>query len=132
GGTGDERALVAAAREDTAAFGLLYQRYLPRIYRYLRARVATEDDAADLTQQVFIQALAAISHYQDRGLPFAAWLFRIARNAATDAARRHRPTVSWDQVPEQRHPAAPDDPSRPVLGREALDRLGQLIGALDE
>ncbi len=52
----DDTALVEAARHDPAAFGLLYHRYFDRVYAYLRARTAGEDDAADLTQQVFLQS----------------------------------------------------------------------------
>ncbi|MDI3339559.1 MAG: sigma-70 family RNA polymerase sigma factor [Sphaerobacter sp.] len=127
-----EAALVAAAREDPAAFGVLYQAYLPRVYRFPRARATTDAEAADLTQEVFVRALAAILRYRERGLPFAAWLFRIARNVATDAARRRRPTVSWEHVPEPEHPAHPADPARAALDREAMERLRALIAALDE
>lgn len=130
--TADEAALIAAARKDPAAFGVLYQAYLPRIYRFLRARTFNDDAAADLTQQVFVQALAAIPRYRQRGLPFAAWLFRIARNVAIDASRRHRPTISWDRVPETVHPVHPEDPLRAAIDRDALERLGRLIAALDD
>ncbi|HEY7355449.1 MAG TPA: sigma-70 family RNA polymerase sigma factor, partial [Ktedonobacterales bacterium] len=77
---GDEAALVAAAQADPAAFDALYQRYLARVYRYLRAHVGSDDEAADLTQQVFLKALDALPRYRPRGAPFAAWLFQIARH----------------------------------------------------
>lgn len=86
----DEPSLIQAARLDPKAFGLLYQRYLTSIYRYLRARTPNEQAAADLTQQVFLKALASLPKYRPRGLPFAAWLFRIARNTAIDRYRRSR------------------------------------------
>lgn len=97
----DEAALVQAARQDSDAFGTLYLRYLDRMYRYVRTRTATEDDAADLVQQVSPRALTALPHYRDQKAPFAAWLFRIARNAAIDANRRHQTTVPWDLLPEE-------------------------------
>src|SRR5688500_13466750 len=92
----DERAVVRAVRHAPAAFGALYDRYYARIWRYLRARLGSDDDAADLTQQVFLQALDALPRYQERGLPFAAWLFRIARNAApsTPSGACVRPSIS--------------------------------------
>jgi RNA polymerase sigma-70 factor (ECF subfamily) len=96
----DERALVAAAQRDPAAFGVLYRRHLPSVYRYLRSRSVSDDEAADLTQQVFLKALEALPGYRERGLPFAAWLMRIARNASIDAARARRPSVPWQLVPE--------------------------------
>ncbi|HET7037020.1 MAG TPA: sigma-70 family RNA polymerase sigma factor, partial [Thermomicrobiaceae bacterium] len=78
----EEAALVAAAKVDGAAFAALYRRHRGPIYRYLRARTRCDEDAADLTQQVFLKAFEALPRYQERGLPFAAWLFRLARNAA--------------------------------------------------
>lgn len=99
-----ETALVAAARHDPVAFSRLYQQYLPRIYRYLLARLPTAEDAADACQQVFLKALEAIPTYDERGLPFAAWIFRIARNTAIDAARRRRTTVPWELLPKSAHP----------------------------
>lgn len=70
--------LVAAARRDPAAFDALYRRYLPAVYRYVRARVATADDAEDITSVAFMSALQSVGRYEERGL-FAAWLFTIAR-----------------------------------------------------
>jgi RNA polymerase sigma-70 factor (ECF subfamily) len=102
----DERALVAAAQRDPAAFDALYRRHLPAVYRYLRARLPSDDEAADLTQQVFLKAFEALPNYHERGLPFVAWLFRIARNAAIDAARVRRPSVAWQLTRESAAPEA--------------------------
>src|SRR5438128_9340275 len=104
GAVDDEAALVRAAQEDPAAFAHLYHHYRHRVYAYLRVRLAGEEDAADLTQQVFLQALDALPRYHQKTAPFGAWLFRIARNAATDFQRRRRNTVAWDGVPEQMQP----------------------------
>lgn len=116
---------------DAAAFAALYRSHLPGVYRYMRMRAATEEDAADLTQQVFLKALDALPRYSDRGLPFAAWLFRIARNVATDAHRRRRDAVSWDLLPEALHPTEPHDVEAELLRRESLGRLRSLLGELD-
>ena len=128
---GDESALLRAAQADPAAFGELYRRYLPSIYRYLRMRAVTDEDAADLAQQVFLQALNALPKYRDRGLPFAVWLFRIARNVAADAHRRRRNTTTWDLLPEALQPTDAEDPEAEVLRREELERLRALLHALD-
>ncbi len=96
----DESALVEAARADPVAFGQLYQLYLTRVYRYLRVRTDCQEDAADLAQQVFLQALDALPNYRPTGVPFAAWLFRIARNTAIDSRRRHRTAVPLESLPE--------------------------------
>lgn len=114
------------------AFGALYRQHLHGIYRYLRSRASSDEEAADLTQQVFLKALDALPRYRDRGVPIAAWLFRIARNVATDAHRRRRGTVAWDLLPESLRPIDEDtDPEAAVLHAESLARLGDLLAALD-
>ncbi len=128
---GDDEALVEAARRDPEAFGVLYQRYLPQIYRYLRARTGNSDDAADLTQQVFLKALAALPGYRLCGRPFLAWLLRIARNAVADFYRRQRPTVAFDLVEEATWGAGEESPESVVLSRAELARLQQLYLRLD-
>ena len=91
--------LVERARHDRAAFGAIYDLYLPRVYAYCRIHSATREEAEDLTAHTFQQALAAIKRYEDRGLPFSAWLLRIASNAVTDRARRARQvTVAPDEL----------------------------------
>lgn len=127
----DEAALVQAASRDPAAFGPLHERYAERVYRYLRARTDSEEDAADLTQQVFLHALAALPRYSERGLPFAAWLFRIAANLVSDGYRRKRPMVGWESLSEERHPTAEQDLEAAVLRREAISRLRVLLADLD-
>jgi len=124
----DELTLVRAAQRDPVAFDPLYDRYIDRVYAYLRARTATPEDAADLTQQVFTYALAALPRY--RAGSFAAWLFRIARNAAVDAHRRRRATITWDRVPKALHPVAEDDAEARLLAREARDRARHLVAGL--
>lgn len=132
-----EAALVRKAREVPAAFAELYRRYLPRIYRYLRARTNSDEDAADLTQQVFVQALDALPRYREKGLPFAAWLFRIARNAAINASQRRRTTLNWDLLPDALQAGAGQaaqreaDPEAIVLKREALEQLDRMLAELD-
>lgn len=90
-----EEALVQAARHDPAAFGEIYQRYLRRIYRYLYYRTGSQEDAEDLTERVFLQALTHLPTYTDRGLPFSAWLFRIAHNLVANwhRDRQRQPVV---------------------------------------
>src|SRR4051812_35888267 len=89
----DEAALVRAAAADASAFAALYERYVARVYRFVRPRCASSDEAADLTQQVFVKVAEALPGYRERGVPFVAWLFRIARNTTIDHARRRRPAV---------------------------------------
>ncbi len=127
----DEAMLVAAAQRDPHAFGVFYQRYATRVYRYLRSHTSTDDEAADLTQQVFLKALDALPRYRHGRTPFAAWLFRIARNGVTDAHRRRRPTLAWDLVPEALHPMTDLSTEETVLRRETLTELQGLLLQLD-
>ncbi len=127
----EEQQLVRAAQHDVAAFGPLYARYQDRLYTYLRTRTGTAEDAADLTQQVFMQALDALPRYRSQGVSVAAWLFRIARNAATDWQRRQRPTVPWETLPEAFHPCAPETADGALLQREAFAPLYALLAGLD-
>jgi len=127
----DEAELVQAAQADPSTFAHLYRRYLPRMYHYVRARLDREEDAADLTQQIFLHALAALPGYQPRGVPFAAWLFRIARHAVSDFYRRRRAVVSWDSFPEALWGAsALQDMDALLLQRERLTRLKTLLARL--
>ncbi len=80
--------VIARARHDRAAFGEIYDHYLPRVYAFCRLHSASREEAEDLTAHTFECALDAIGRYDDRGLPLSAWLLRIAANAATDRSRR--------------------------------------------
>lgn len=76
----DERGLIEEAKRDPDAFGTLYERYVGKIYSYIYYRTGNEHDAEDLTARVFMRALKRLPSYTDRGLPFSAWLYRIAHN----------------------------------------------------
>jgi RNA polymerase sigma-70 factor (ECF subfamily) len=80
----DERLLVEAAQKDPRRFAELYDVHFERIYAFIASRVHQRDAAEDLTSEVFQQALANLPSYEWRGVPFAAWLFRIASNAIAD------------------------------------------------
>jgi RNA polymerase sigma-70 factor, ECF subfamily len=128
----DEADLVHAAQAQPSAFALLYQSYLPRVYNYVRARLDTDEDAADLTQQIFLQALDALPHYQPRGAPFAAWLFQIARHAVIDAHRRRKHLVSWDALPVAFHHSMEyQDMDTRLVHQERLTLLKTLLTGLD-
>ena len=126
----EDEALVAAARVQPEVFGQLYQRHVAPIYRYVRTRTASGEEAADVTQGVFIKAMASLDRYQP-GSPFTAWLFRIARNASTDAYRRRRKLVGLDALPEPVLESMADSPEDVVLKQERLSRLRTLVAGLD-
>ena len=126
----DERACIQAAKEDPSAFAELYERYVDRIYSYIYHRVGNVHDAEDLTSRTFYRALAHLPEYEDKGLPFSAWLYRIAHNLVANwhRDRKRRPVVALDELitkslPDQ-HPetlAEAEDDTR--LLREVIREL---------
>ncbi|RME38882.1 MAG: sigma-70 family RNA polymerase sigma factor [Thermoflexia bacterium] len=96
----DEADLVRQAKEDPEAFGLLYERYVARVYRYCFYRTGDVQDAEDLTARTFYRMLKHLPRYQERGLPFGAWVYRIAHNVVANWLRdrsRH-PVVGLERV----------------------------------
>jgi RNA polymerase sigma-70 factor, ECF subfamily len=126
--TGEDDALVAAAREQPEAFGLLYQRHVAPVYRYVRTRSVSDEEAADVTQAVFVKAMASLHRFRS-GSPFAAWLFRIARKASIDAYRRRRKTIGLDALPGPVLESLADSPEHVVLKQERLRRLRSLVAS---
>ena len=88
-----EQALVARARVDAAAFGELYDFYLPRIHGYIARRVGDRAVTEDLTAATFERALGAVRRDDFRNDAFGGFLYRVAANAVVDHARRSRQTV---------------------------------------
>jgi RNA polymerase sigma-70 factor, ECF subfamily len=84
----EEEKWIRKAIADTDSFRPLYEAYFKKVYLFVLHRVGDKDQAGDLTQQVFLSALTHISRYQFRGLPFSAWLFRIAINQCNDFFRK--------------------------------------------
>ena len=121
--------LALAARVDPDAFGILYERHRLAVFRYLRTRTRTEDDAAELTAVAFERALVAIPRYRPLGGGVLAWLLRIARNAAIDAGRR-RQAVPLDT--ERPDIAGPGDPERRAIERERRARIAAAIDRLPD
>lgn len=130
----DEDAALAirASRGETAAFGLLYDRHVAAIYRYVYYRVRDDAEAEDITSDVFMRALKAMPRYEPRQA-FLAWLYRIARNAVIDRARKGNRQVSFEDALE--HPGADKivEPDAEILAhsdsatlRDALAKLTPL------
>src|SRR4029434_4080470 len=99
--TEDDRLLIEAAQADPARFVDVYERYVDRVYVFVRSRAENRAVAEDITSQVFERALAGIVQFEWRGLPVAAWLFRIASNTLAD---------HWRERSREAHEAPPDVP----------------------
>jgi RNA polymerase sigma-70 factor (ECF subfamily) len=128
----DESTLVGRARTDPAAFGKLYERYVERVYSYIYHRVGNVQEAEDLTARTFYRALDKLDSYEDRGLPFSAWLFRIAHNLTANWHRDHkqRNFLSLDRLLGQG--ADKDTPEEQVTQQEEKEALMEAIDRLPE
>ncbi len=126
----DEIALRRASQGDREAFGVLYQRYVKRIYNYVYYRIGNQHDAEDLTARVFFRALRHIKNYQDRGVPFSAWLYRIAHNLVANWHRDNsrRQEVGLDEIYNLKHDRP--QPETVLLQSEERDVLLQVIRKL--
>ena len=82
--------LIREAAADPQAFKPLYTAYFKEIFRFIYKRVGDKDLTADLTQQVFLNALTNLRTYHYKGVPFVAWLYRIASNLCMDYFRRSK------------------------------------------
>ncbi len=126
----DEQVLSLASQGDREAFGLLYERYVGRIYNYIYYRTGSSFDAEDLTERVFFRALRHIRNYTDRGLPFSAWLYRIAHNLV---ANWHRDNSRRKEVPLDDGLMSPHHgelPENELLHAEERERLLKVIRCL--
>ncbi|HUS17609.1 MAG TPA: sigma-70 family RNA polymerase sigma factor [Chloroflexia bacterium] len=128
----NEKALVARATVEPAAFAAIYDHYFGRIYTYVRYRVRDAALADDLTAAIFTRVLARLGDYDAARAPFAGWLFTIARNAVNDhlrAARRQR-WLSLDWLRD--HVADGPAPEAALIRNETRAALLVALGRLNE
>jgi RNA polymerase sigma-70 factor, ECF subfamily len=122
-----ERRLIEAAQSDPSRFAELYENNFHRVYAFVARRVGSRDEAQDVTAEVFHQALRNLGRFQWRGVPFAAWLLRIAANALAD--RRQRAArgieVPADDAQMQQEPGAAETSQveRRAMLFQLVDRL---------
>jgi len=121
--------LIALTPRDSRAFDELHRRHVQRVYHFLLIHTPTPEDAADLTQHVFLRAWESLRTYQDRGLPFRAWLIRVARNAAIDMYRRNQ-LLTWDHLSEDMYPIDIGGPEAESVRAEELNQLRIAMGRL--
>ena len=115
-GRDDERRLIEEAKRDPSRFAALYDGHFHRIYAYVSRRVGSRAEAEDITAETFHQALENLPRFEWRGVPVAAWLFRIASNAISDHYRRE---AKQKELP-------PADPPAPDAMEDA-DRRAQVF-----
>lgn len=108
-----ENVLSKAIEGDLEAFSVLYKENVQRIYTYIYYRTGNKHDAEDLTARVFQRALGHIGKYEDKGIPFSAWLYRIAHNLVANWHRDHsrKKEISIDETPMELPGAEMPEPS---------------------
>lgn len=96
----NEQGLVEAAKKDPKDFAVLYEAYYEQIFRYIYQRLDSKEPAFDATQQVFLKAMNNLHKYENRGVPFASWLYRIAFSEVNNLFRLEKAqrTVNIDSV----------------------------------
>jgi RNA polymerase sigma-70 factor (ECF subfamily) len=124
--------LVARAKRDREAFGGLYDRYVDQVYQFAYRRVKNHATAEEITSRVFHRALEQLAQFEWRGIPFGAWLVRIAVNLIHDhngQAQRH---VALQNVPESHLSTSGDDTSleERYAAHQASDVVWQAAAAL--
>src|SRR6476661_2927177 len=125
----NEQDIIRHAQKDASYFGVLYRKYYTQVYLFVLKRVEGQDTAKDITSQVFLKALNNIGKYRDMGLPFSAWLFRIARNTLYDlyTARKIELVLSIETngVMEMISEMQTEEPDKHEELHRALQRLDE-------
>jgi RNA polymerase sigma-70 factor, ECF subfamily len=121
-GDTERLAIACAKRGDASALHYLYVRYADDVYRYVTSIVRDRHEAEDVSQGVFAKLPTAIDRYDDRDVPLAAWIVRLARGVALDHMRS-RSEIPFEQVriPDEREERVGIERSRSL--RTALERL---------
>ncbi len=125
----DEQTIKKAKNGDAEAFGVLYEQYAEMIFRYVYSHLDNQMDAEDLTEEIFFRAWKALPKYDDRGLPFSAFLFRSARNSLIDYYRQHKTVQSLEDLDLESGEPAPEEI---VNGRLENHKLKQVLQELRE
>lgn len=126
----EESALIEAISGDQLAFSWLYEKNVSKIYNYIFYRTGNSFDAEDLTARVFHRAMSHISSYQYKGIPFSAWLYRIAHNLV---ANWHRDTKRRNEVPLEDYEYIKhfdDLPEKTIIQNQETDQLLRAVRKL--
>ena len=126
----EEEILARASQGDRDSFGQLYERYVERIFNYVYYRTGNVHEAEDITARVFQRAMNHIKNYTDRGVPFSAWLYRIAHNLV---ANWHRDRGRKQEIPLDDLPVLPnkgDHPESNLVRSQEQEALLKMIRRL--
>lgn len=126
----DNQLIALSKQGDQDAFGDLYIKYIDKIYRYIYYRIHQHTEAEDLTEDVFLKAWKNIDNFEDKGVPFLAWLYRIARNVVIDHTRGSK--ASFVDIDTQYSLVdGIDGPELQVLRSNSLEQVLSAMTCLD-
>jgi len=130
----DVELVRAAQAGDATSFGRLYEKYFDKVYGYLSFKMGNATEAEDVTEQVFLKALESLGGYKWTGVPFQAWLFRIAHNLMVDSLRRRsrRPSEPLEQAMEMTDTRPSNDPEAMLAQTLTREGLTQAVDRLTE
>lgn len=126
---GEKKVIEDAVKGESSAFGLLYDHYHPKIYRFVMVKVSRREEAEDLTHQVFLHAWQNIKTYRHQGFPFGSWLYRIARNQVIDHYRTKRSNLAFEEI-DYDIPASDSNANERVEQNITLDAVRTAIATL--
>jgi RNA polymerase sigma-70 factor (ECF subfamily) len=129
---GDESLIKSAQEGDSEAFGLLYERHAPAVFRYLYAHIDSRLDAEDLTEEVFLRLWRSLNNFREQGVPFGAYLFRIARNSLVDHYRRSSRTSKPVSLEENTIRDSRPDPAEAAAKSIESQEIRKLLDQLRE
>ncbi len=129
-----EKELVISAKTDSDSFAKLYDYYFPKVYAFVASKIFDQSIAEDIVSEVFMKMVKALPKFEWRGLPFGAWVFRIARNAINDHLRSLHKTshVDLEDIPELKHQKESDSPESKAKQSELHAKVSEVVAALPQ
>lgn len=126
----EEAKIIQRAKQDPEVFGLLYEKYYKPVFLFVNRRTDNSDTTADVTSQVFLKAMLNLHQWKFKGVPFSAWLFRIAANQVNEYYR----TINAKRTISLRtdHVSLLLEEMDVSISTDPIEVIPQLLGYLDE
>ncbi|MEJ2353793.1 MAG: RNA polymerase sigma factor [Anaerolineales bacterium] len=129
----DDVQLIVLAKDGEAdAFGELYERYVQTIFRFVYVRLDDRRDAEDLTEEVFLRVWQSLPNYREQGVPFLAFLFRLARNAVIDFYRSSKSSAHQESIEDNPLQDLRSDPGEQAITNLEHQELRRILDTMRE
>lgn len=127
---GDKNLIEKAIKGEASAFGSLYDKYQPQIYRFIYLKIGHREEAEDLTHQVFLKSWQSIDGFNFQGFPFSSWLYSVARHQVIDYYRTKKIKITFEEVIELE---TDDDPLPEAIDNElTIEKVKKAITCLGD